>query len=197
MLTARAEYRLRLRANNATTRLTPLAIAAGCVAPERAGWFARREGERRRIEALLDRSASSREFGRAVGAGRGAEARSLREWLRLPEVTLATMAPWIGEIACDDAGLCEEIEEDATYAPYLARQDAELRDLRASEMLPLDDALDFSAVPGLSKEMAERLTKTRPATLGAAGRVPGITPAALAVLLVHASRGRRAKGESW
>jgi tRNA uridine 5-carboxymethylaminomethyl modification enzyme len=197
MLTARAEYRLRLRANNATTRLTPMAVAAGCVGPERADWFARREDERRRIDGLLDQSAAPSEFDGALGVVRsGAEPRSLRDWLRLPDVTLTAMAPWFGGVASVDAGLRDEIEEDAVYAPYLARQDAELRDLRASEGLPLDDGLDFWAIPGLSREMAERLTATRPATLGAAGRVPGITPAALAVLLVRASRGPGPQGES-
>ena len=179
MLTARAEYRLRLRANNASTRLTPLALAAGCVGPERGGWFARREEERLRHEALLDRSASGAELGLA-GAG---DKRSLRDWLRLPDVTLATV---LGEAAPSDPALVEEIEEDAAYAPYLARQDAELRDLRAGEALALSGTLDYPAIPGLSNEMAERLAAARPATLGAAGRIAGITPAALAVLLVHA-----------
>ena len=180
MLTARAEYRLRLRANNASTRLTPLAIAAGCVGAERAAWFTRREDERMRHEASLDRWARPGELGLSGGSG---QARSLREWLRLPDVTLAAV---LGAEAPEDAGLAEEIAEDAAYAPYLARQDAELRDLRASEALRLPATLDYANVPGLSNEMTERLIASRPATLGAASRIPGITPAALAVLLVHA-----------
>ena len=78
--------------------------------------------------------------------------------------------------------------EDAAYAPYLARQDNELRELRASEALPLGDDFPFAAIPGLSREMVERLERVRPATLAAAGRIPGITPAALAALLVHARK---------
>jgi len=109
--------------------------------------------------------------------------RRLRDWLRMPNVTLRDA---LGADTPDDTALCEEIAEDAAYAPYLERQEAELRDLRASERLPLDERLDFAAIPGLSREMAERLSAARPATLGAAGRVSGITPAALAVLLVHA-----------
>ena len=180
MLTARAEYRLRLRANNAATRLTPLAMAAGCVGPDRAAWFARREEARSQGEALLDRVASAGDLGIASVSG---DRRSLRDWLRLSDVTLETV---LGDAIPRDPALVEEIEEDAAYAPYLARQDAELRDLRASEALPLPDALNYAAVPGLSREMAERLAVARPATLGAAGRIGGITPAALAVLLVHA-----------
>ncbi|MCA1661003.1 MAG: tRNA uridine-5-carboxymethylaminomethyl(34) synthesis enzyme MnmG [Novosphingobium sp.] len=182
MLTARAEYRLRLRANNASTRLTPLAIAAGCVGPGRAAWFARREEARLAADAALDRESDARNLGLPSGdTGR----RPLRDWLRLPGVTLATV---LGEAAPPDPELREEIEEDAAYAPYLERQQAELRALRAGESVPLGDALDFAAIPGLSREMAERLTAARPATLGAAGRVAGVTPAALAVLLVHARR---------
>jgi tRNA uridine 5-carboxymethylaminomethyl modification enzyme len=181
MLTARAEYRLRLRANNASTRLTPLAIAAGCVGDERREWFLRREETRAFAEALLDRDAAATELGLTGGGGR----RNLRAWLRLPEISLQTA---LGNAAPDDPDLCGEIEEDAAYAPYLVRQDAELRDLQASEGLRLADALDFAAIPGLSREMAERLSSARPATLGAAGRIPGVTPAALAVLLVHARK---------
>ena len=180
MLTARAEYRLRLRANNAATRLTPLAIAAGCVGERRRAWFERREATRLRAEASLEREAPASELGLASNeTGR----RRLREWLRMPNVSLHDA---LGVDTPDDPALCEEIAEDAAYAPHLERQEAELRDLRASERLPLDERLDFATIPGLSREMAERLSVARPATLGAAGRVGGITPAALAVLLVHA-----------
>ena len=182
MLTARAEYRLRLRANNASTRLTPLAIAAGCVGPERTAWFEAREAERLACETLLDREAGACEAGAQVNDG---ARRPLRDWLRFPGVSLA---PLLGDALPADPDLADEIAEDAAYAPYLERQDAELRDLRASETLRLSDALDYAAIPGLSREMAERLTAARPATLGAAGRVAGVTPAALAVLLVHARR---------
>jgi len=86
-----------------------------------------------------------------------------------------------------------EMAEDAQYAPYLARQEAELRDLRASEQLALDSEFPFGEVPGLSNEMVERLTASKPATLAAAGRIAGVTPAALSALLVHAKR--RTKSE--
>ncbi|EGD60174.1 tRNA uridine 5-carboxymethylaminomethyl modification enzyme GidA [Novosphingobium nitrogenifigens DSM 19370] len=188
MLTARAEYRLRLRANNAGSRLTPLALAAGCVGPERREWFARREAERARIDEALTQTATPNELTQAGMAVRADGARrSLGEWLRFPEVTLAGLSPWLGEGAIDPL-LAEEMEEDAAYAPYLARQEAELRDLRASELVALGDDFPFADVPGLSREMVERLAQARPETLAAAGRVPGITPAALASLLVHARR---------
>lgn len=189
MLTARAEYRLRLRANNAATRLTPLGLQVGCIGEERADWFARREAELARVDAALDRAATSNELAKAGLPVRPDAGRlPLREWLRFGGVGLAELVPWLDEELPEDAELLAEIEEDAAYAPYLARQDSELRDLRAGEALPLGDDFPYAAIPGLSREMVERLSAARPATLAAAGRVPGITPAALAALLVHARR---------
>ena len=189
MLTARAEYRLRLRANNATTRLTPLAIAAGCVGEERRAWFTQRLEARARLEDGLAQETTPSEMARAGLAVRADGARrSLMEWRRFPEVTLAGLAPWRADAMPDDALLVEEVEEDAAYAPYLARQEAELRDLRANETVPLGEDFPYDRVPGLSAEMVERLSAARPETLAAAGRLAGITPAALASLLVHARR---------
>jgi tRNA uridine 5-carboxymethylaminomethyl modification enzyme len=112
----------------------------------------------------------------------------LREWLRFDAVTLGDLDPWLAASATADPALLEEVGEDAEYAPYLARQEGELRELRASQTLILGDDFPYQAIPGLSREMTERLIRTRPATLADASRVPGITPAALAALLVHARR---------
>ena len=189
MLTARAEYRLRLRANNASTRLTPLAQAAGCVGAQRAEWFARRLEARARLETALEATVTAHELNRAGLPVRDDTGRlTLREWLRFGGVELETLGPWIDSAALVDTDLAQELAEDAAYAPYLARQDGELRELRAADGLALDDAFPYAAVPGLSREMVERLGAARPASLAAAGRVPGITPAALAALLVHARR---------
>ncbi|MEL0252188.1 MAG: FAD-dependent oxidoreductase, partial [Novosphingobium sp.] len=188
MLTARAEYRLRLRANNACSRLTPIGLAVGCIGDERARWFDARQAQRARLDAVLTQDVTATEIIRAgMSVGADGARRSLTEWLRFPEVTLETLRPWIGEDAIDPL-LAEEVEEDAAYAPYLARQDAELRDLRASDHVPLGGGFPFAEVPGLSKEMVERLESAQPDTLAAAGRIGGITPAALASLLVHARR---------
>ena len=189
MLTARAEYRLRLRANNASTRLTPLALAAGCIGPERAEWFARREAQRAALDLALDASVASGELASAGLPVRPETGRlPLREWLRFGGVGLAQLAPWLGEAALGDPELLAELAEDAAYAPYLARQESELNDLRAGEALPLGDDFPYAAIPGLSREMVERLNRARPSSLAAAGRVSGITPAALAALLVYARR---------
>ncbi len=195
MLTARAEYRLRLRANNASTRLTALAVAAGCVGPERAEWFARREAARGELDVVLDREVTSAELAAAGLPVRADTGRlALREWLRFGGVDLAALTPWLEGDHFADPDLAAEVAEDAAYAPYLARQEGELRDLRAGEALPLGEDFPFGAIPGLSREMVERLSSARPATLAAAGRVPGITPAALAALLVHARRRSAGKG---
>jgi tRNA uridine 5-carboxymethylaminomethyl modification enzyme len=189
MLTSRAEYRLRLRANNASTRLTPLAIKAGCVGAERQEWFAKRERERVKWNNNLDVQATAQELcDMGLNLRRDAGRKSLREWLSFPDVQLAELAPLFVQ-ACDPVSdLAEELSEDAAYAPYLTRQDSELRDLRASEALQLGEGFPFAQVPGLSNEMIERLTAATPGNLAAAGRVRGITPAALAALLVHARR---------
>ena len=189
MLTARAEYRLRLRANNASTRLTPLALAAGCIGPNRAAWFARREAERGGLEQALDVMVTSGELASAGLPVRPETGRlPLREWLRFGGVGLAQLSPWLDVAGKGNPDLLAELAEDAAYAPYLARQESELNDLRAGEALPLGDDFPYAAIPGLSREMVERLNQARPSSLAAAGRVPGITPAALAALLVHARR---------
>ena len=188
MLTGRAEYRLQLRANNASSRLTGLGIAAGCVGDERRRWFEAREDARVNLEASLRAEATGTELWQ-VGLTVRADGvrRSLAEWLRFPDVTLQRLRPLLGNVT-DDASLLEEIEEDAFYAPYLARQAAALRDLRASDTVPLGEGFPFEAIPGLSLEMVERLKRAAPDTLATAGRIAGITPAALASLLVHARR---------
>ncbi|HUD29314.1 MAG TPA: tRNA uridine-5-carboxymethylaminomethyl(34) synthesis enzyme MnmG [Novosphingobium sp.] len=189
MLTARAEYRLRLRANNASTRLTPLALAAGAVGKERRTWFAGREEARAALGSAMDAAVPATELAAAGLPVRSDAGRlPLREWLRFGGVDIAGLSPWIDPALREDAALVEEMAEDAAYAPYLERQERELRDLRASEALPLGDGFPYDRTPGLSREMVERLTRAQPATLAAAGRLPGITPAALAALLVHARR---------
>lgn len=188
MLTARAEYRLRLRAANADTRLTRLGIEAGLVGPERAAWFAEREARRASIDTQLNQELHANaliEGGLKAKADRGSQ--KVRDWLRGGQIAIDELADIVTGIDPLDA-LTIEMVEDAIYEPYLLRQDAELQDLKAGERLSLPSDFPYGRVPGLSNEMVERLSKAQPETLSAAGRIPGITPAALAALLVHARR---------
>ena len=164
MLTARAEYRLRLRADNAETRLAPLAAQLGCLSAER---LARLDAREKGREALF-RWSDERHAGR-----------SNAERVRSGEDVLLPPSP---------ADLADEVLEDLRYAPYLARQVAELALVRREEALPIPADFHFAHVPGLSNEMIERLEHARPETLGAVSRVRGITPAALSAILLHTRR---------
>lgn len=196
MLTARAEYRLRLRSDNAATRLTPLAISAGAVESGRASAFVDRATQR---DALLDRldcqvSADSLiKLGMLVKQDAGKM--SLFEWLRFPQVTIGPLVA-----ANDDTkwakDLLSEVEQDGRYAPYLARQEAEISDVAANEQIQLPPATDYGSISGLSNEMVEKLESAKPENLAAASRIRGITPAALAAILVHAKRSRTAALEN-
>ncbi|MFZ2982832.1 MAG: tRNA uridine-5-carboxymethylaminomethyl(34) synthesis enzyme MnmG, partial [Sphingobium sp.] len=112
----------------------------------------------------------------------------LFEWARFPEVPTSVLDRLLPDLSECDPLLRGEVMEDAHYAPYLERQTAEVRDLRANESIMIPSHLDFGAIGGLSREMQERLEAARPETLAAAGRIRGITPAALAAILVHVRR---------
>ena len=176
MLTARAEYRLRLRADNAATRLTPIALEIGCVSEARRDWFAARHAERASLLALLNTQKSPDPL-----------TSKLFDWIRVSGVDRAALTEAVPALSGYSQALLDEVIEDARYAPYLTRQDAEIRTMRANEGISLM-ALDYACIAGLSNEMVEKLNASRPATLGAAERVRGITPAALALILVHAKR---------
>jgi tRNA uridine 5-carboxymethylaminomethyl modification enzyme len=188
MLTARAEYRLRLRSDNAAARLTPKAIAAACVSQQRIdhfnGWSAARAAIEIRI-VLVHGAASLRAAGVPV---RDESARSLGEWLRFPNLDREALIRIDPELGAFRPDALDEAIQDHRYAPYVARQQSEIDRLRSDEGVRIAPSLDFTAIPGLSTEMVERLSAARPDTLGAASRIRGITPAALAAILVHARR---------
>ncbi len=187
MFTSRAEYRLTLRADNADQRLTPVGEAAGCIGPDRArafaGKMARLEGGRRLAGSLALSSSAARAAGFAVSAD--GTSRTAMDLLAYPEVTVARLAavwPELGELTSD---VVEQLEVAAHYAGYLERQSADIVAFRKDEGLALPADLDLASVGGLSAEVRGLLARQRPATLGAASRIPGVTPAALVALLRH------------
>ncbi|MBB3064025.1 tRNA uridine 5-carboxymethylaminomethyl modification enzyme [Limibacillus halophilus] len=185
MFTSRAEYRLRLRADNADQRLTDLGIAWGCVGTGRQAAWSQKQlrlaAGRALVESLKVTPDALAKYG--IEVNRDGQRRSAFDLLRYSDITLERLTavwPELGELKGDVA---EQIEIDAHYAGYLERQDADIRSFRKDESLVLPQDLDFLSIPSLSKEIQQLLSRARPATLGAASRLPGMTPAAAVALL--------------
>ncbi|WP_375427611.1 tRNA uridine-5-carboxymethylaminomethyl(34) synthesis enzyme MnmG [uncultured Sphingomonas sp.] len=192
MLTARAEHRLSLRADNAETRLGPVGRRLGCLSDARLRHQDQRERERATFRERLEVTSTASGLAASdVRVARDGARRTAWDWLGIPTVALGDVAPG-SEIGLG-AGIVAEIVEDARYAPYVERQMAEVAE-RARGDHPLPTGFDYRAVTGLSTEMVERLSAASPDSLAAAGRVRGVTPAALTAILLHAKRttGRRA-----
>ncbi len=187
MFTSRAEYRLRLRADNADQRLTPLGIALGCVTKARQDAFAAKAAALQDATALLQSlSLTPTEAGRyGLEVNRDGRRRAAFDLLALPGVDLARLAaiwPQIGDIA---PKIAAQVAVDARYASYVRRQELDVAALRKDEALVIPAAFDFGALAGLSTEVRQKLTRHRPGTLAQAARIDGITPAALLLLLAH------------
>ncbi len=190
MFTSRAEYRLRLRADNADQRLTRRGVAWGCVGSRRAEAYDRKsavlEEVRAAAAALRLPAAEAARAGWRVAAD--GQARSLVQLLGHPEIGLADLARVWPQIATWPAFAREQIEIDAAYQGYVARQDADVAMFRRDEDLALPRDLDYAALGGLSNEVREKLRAVAPATLGQAARIEGVTPGALSALLAHVRR---------
>jgi tRNA uridine 5-carboxymethylaminomethyl modification enzyme len=170
MFTSRAEFRLHLRIDNADERLTPIGRRVGLVDEARWGLFQLKQQQKRCLKTFL--STHRREDG-AI----------LADWLRRPEARLSNVPAL--PVADPVHGVLETVETELKYAGYLAQQERLVNRLKEAEVRPIPDTFSYADVPGLSNEVREKLTRVRPRTLGQAQRIPGITPAAIAVLDVY------------
>ncbi len=190
MFTSRAEYRLTLRADNADERLTPLGIDLGIVGPERAQAFNARnvviEGSRAQAAALTLTSSQAAKLGLRVN--QDGQTRSALDFIAMPDVGFVRLTAIWPQLADLPKFAIDALEADALYSGYVRRQEADIVALRKEEQLGLPAALDYHAIPSLSVELRQKLTRVRPATLAQASRIDGMTPAALAALLGHVKR---------
>lgn len=181
MFTSRAEFRLRLRTDNADLRLAPEAVRLGLIGSERRAIFGKRQCGVERLSALLRRhKVPARELADIRSDGR---ARTLWEWARFPGMDTAQILRLAPDVRAYPEDVVETVLTNARYAVYLERQEGDVARFHQDEKIAIPANLDFRAVPGLSNEMADRLVKVQPQTIGQAGRIAGVTPAALTALL--------------
>jgi len=195
MFTSRAEYRLMLRADNADQRLTPLGLAVGCVGETRRAAFATKRGKLEAGEALLRGLSLTPDQAARHGLtiNRDGRKRSAFDLLSYPEIDLPRLAqiwPAIGNL---DEAIAGQLATDARYAVYIARQELDIAAFRKDEAIAIPDGFAFGALPGLSNEIRQKLERHKPASLGQAARLDGMTPAALMLLLAHLKKGAAAK----
>lgn len=191
MFTSRAEYRLLLREDNADRRLTPIARELGLIDEARWASFSRKqeqieqESQRLRDTWISPARLSVEESERIFGTSMSKE-QNLETLLRRPEVTYQSLSTLtgFGEALTDEA-VIEQVEIDVKYAGYLSRMQDEIDKVKRNESTLLPETIDYDAIEGLSNEVKQKLKEYRPNTIGQAGRVQGVTPAALSLLLVH------------
>ena len=198
MFTSRAEYRLTLRADNADQRLTDKGIMLGCVGRERAqvhrAKMAALDGARSMARALT--LTPTEAVARGLALRKDGHRRSAFELLSYPTIGIGDLAgiwPAFGGL---DPKIAEQLETDSKYEVYLSRQAADVESYRRDEGLVLPEDIDYAALPGLSNEVRHKLKTHRPRSIGQAGRIDGVTPAALTLLVAHLRRqgGKRSRG---
>ncbi|MGR3519930.1 MAG: tRNA uridine-5-carboxymethylaminomethyl(34) synthesis enzyme MnmG [Roseovarius sp.] len=195
MFTSRAEFRLSLRADNADQRLTPLGIDAGCVGEDRRRAF---EDKMCRLDAarsLLDAASyTPRDLSSAgISVNQDGTRRDGMQVLAFPGTELADLAPLTPPLADIAPDIAAQLKKDATYANYIARQARDVETLRRDEGVAIPEGFDYAGIDGLSNELKTKLSASRPETLAQAARIDGMTPAALALILVCLRRGERAQ----
>ena len=193
MFTSRAEYRLSLRADNADVRLTPDAIALGCVSSDRAGRFRRWTEDLADGADMLKALAITPTEGLKLGLklNLDGQRRSAFELLSYADHTIASLSRVWPQLAALPEKLAEALEIDATYAVYMHRQAADILAVQREESRDIPDDFDFHSLSGLSNELKQKLEKARPRNLAQATKVDGITPSAISLLLAHLAKAER------
>ncbi|MCE9648062.1 MAG: tRNA uridine-5-carboxymethylaminomethyl(34) synthesis enzyme MnmG [Parvibaculum sp.] len=187
MFTSRAEYRLTLRADNADQRLTPHGVELGIVGEERRDRFSAKLSALQAAKemARTSRMSPNELVKRGFRINQDGVSRSVTDLLAYPDIDIAALSTVWPELITLEPEVAEQLEVEAQYSGYLSRQEADIHSFRKDEGLRVPGDIDYDAVPGLSNEVRLKLAKARPATLGQAARVDGMTPAALTTLLVH------------
>jgi len=188
MFTSRAEFRLHLRIDNADERLTPIGRHLGLVGDIRWDNFNRKQEQKARILDLLEKTRTSA-VPEIVGLEAATDNPTLRVWLRRPEAKTAQLESWLaGKLGGPIVnGVLATVETETKYEGYLLQQDRQIRRLVDAEGRAIPGGFSYEDIPGLSNEVRQKLSRVRPVTLGQAGRIPGVTPAAVAVLDVYLS----------
>jgi tRNA uridine 5-carboxymethylaminomethyl modification enzyme len=168
MFTSRAEFRLHLRIDNADVRLTPIGRRAGLVSDHRWDVLVRKQRQAELLNAALGRH----RYG---------------QWLKRPEASIAGIGEWVRQVLGEEPvrGLATTVETEVKYCGYVAQQEREMERMKGAERRPIPAGFDFKGIPGLSREVQAKLERVRPVTLGQASRIPGVTPAAVAILDVY------------
>jgi tRNA uridine 5-carboxymethylaminomethyl modification enzyme len=190
MFTSRAECRLHLRIDNADERLTPVGRRVGLVTEERWESFAGKMAQKQRLQRFLEGTRVDQV--RFAALGLDSEDRpTLAEWLRRPEAAITRLGDWISAALGEplSRGVSATLETELKYSGYIAQQERQIERLRRAERRAIPAHFEFGGIPGLSREIREKLERVRPATLGQAARIPGVTPAAVSVLDVYLTVG--------
>jgi tRNA uridine 5-carboxymethylaminomethyl modification enzyme len=188
MFTSRAEFRLHLRIDNADERLTPAGRELGVVSDDRWREYQKKQGQKSRIRKLLEETRPNASGAPGLGLS-GDDRPPLMVWLRRPEAKIAMLRDWLSACLGEEPSpaVLTTVETEAKYAGYISQQTRQIERLHASEGRIIPSGFGYGNIPGLSTEIRQKLSRVQPETLGQAARIPGVTPAAVAVLDVYLS----------